>query len=78
MRLAVLKNAPTLAHVPVTPPDRLHLLSSNRKGQYAVGLVHPYRLNLEPNHDPIPLKPDGGIDKDRVTSITVIEVTDYH
>lgn len=77
-RLAILKNARSLALVPTRPPDRLHLLSDNRSGQYAVDLVHPYRLIFEPNHDPVPLKEDGGIDKDGVTKITILEVVDYH
>ena len=77
-RLAVLKNAGTLALVPTLPPDRLHLLTGNRRGQYAVDLVHPYRLVFKPNHDPVPLKEDGGIDKERVTKIIIREVVDYH
>lgn len=77
-RLAILKNARSLALVPTRPPDRLHLLTGNRSGQYTVDLVHPYRLILEPNHDPVPLKEDGGIDKDGVTKITILEVVDYH
>lgn len=77
-RLAVLKNAGTLALVPTLSPDRLHLLTGNRHGQYAVDLVHPYRLVFKPNHDPVPLKEDGGIDKERVTKITIREVVDYH
>lgn len=77
-RLATLKNAHTLALVPTRPPDRLHLLTGNRKGLYSVDLVHPYRLIFKPNHDPVPLKEDGGIDKDEVTKITIREVEDYH
>ena len=77
-RLAVLKNARTLALVPTFPPERLHLLTGDRRGQYAVDLVHPYRLVFKLNHDPVPLKEDGGIDKDGVTKITIQEVVDYH
>lgn len=77
-RLAILKNARSLSLVPTLPPDRLHLLTGNRSGQYAVDLVHPYRLILEPNHDPVPLTQDGGIDKEEVTKITILEVVDYH
>lgn len=77
-RLAVLRSAPTLSSVPATPPDRLHLLTGRRKGQYAVDLVHPMRLVFEPDHDPVPLTDDGGIDTDEVTAIVVIEVVDYH
>ena len=78
VRLAVLKNAHTLDMVPTTPPDRRHLLSGRRSGQYAVDLVNPYRLIFVPNHNPVPRTRDGGIDVDQVTAITVLEVTDYH
>lgn len=77
-RLAVLRSAPTLSSVPATRPERRHLLTGQRKGQYAVDLVHPMRLVFEPDHDPVPLTDDGGIDMDRVTSIVVMEVVDYH
>ena len=78
MRLAVLANAPTLAAVPHTPPDRRHQLTGDREGQYAVDLDHHNRLIFVPNHDPVPRLDDGGIDIDRVTAITIMEVTDYH
>ena len=78
MRLAVLKNARTLSQVPTTPPDRRHMLRGDRSGQYAVDLVHPYRLVFVPDHDPIPRREDGGVNLDEVTAITIIEVVDYH
>lgn len=77
-RLAILKAARSLALVPITPPERRHQLGSARKGQYAVDLVHPYRLVFKPNHEPLPRKQDGGIDTEQVTAITIIEVVDYH
>ena len=77
-RLAVLKNARTLSMVPTTPPDRRHQLGSDRRGQYAVDLVHPHRLVFVPNHDPVPRKEDGGFDTDKITAITIIDVVDYH
>ena len=78
IRMAVLNSARNLAQVPATPPDRCHMLRGDRMGQYAVDLVHPYRLIFEPNHDSMPRLPDGGINLEEVTSITVIEVLDYH
>ena len=78
IRLAVLRNARTLALVPTSPPDRRHLLTGRRSGQYAVDLVHPFRLVFEPNHDPVPRTEDGGIDISQVTAITITEVVDYH
>ena len=76
-RLAVLKNAPALSSVPAARPERRHMLAGRRKGQYAVDLVHPMRLVFEPDHDPVPLTDDGGIDTDQVTAIVVIEAVDY-
>ena len=77
-RLGVLENAPNLAAVPTGKPVRRHLLKANRAGQFAVDLVHPYRLVFKPNHTPVPRRPDGGIDTERVTAVTVIDVADYH
>ena len=78
IRLAVLKNARTLANVPVSPPERRHLLTGRLKGQYAVDLNQSLRLVFEPNHQPIPRLSEGGIDLKCVTAITINEVTDYH
>lgn len=78
MRLAVLKNARTLTMVPTSKPDRRHQLVGDRRGQYAVDLVHPHRLIFEPTNDPIPKREDGGIDTDRITAIKIMEVVDYH
>jgi proteic killer suppression protein len=78
IRLAVLKSAPNLTMVPTSPPERRHQLQGRRKEQYAVDLVHPFRLVFEPNQEPLPRKADGGIDTDQVTAITIIDVIDYH
>lgn len=77
-RLVVLKAAPSLAAVPTDRPVRRHLLKGNRAGQFAVDLLHPCRLVFKPNHAPIPRLQDGGIDTERVTAITIIDVVDYH
>lgn len=73
IRLAVLKNARTLARVSTTPPERRHKLAGQRKEQYAVDLLHPYRLVFEPTPGTV-----GGGDAGNVTAITIIEVIDYH
>ena len=78
MRMTVLRAARNLSLVPVTPPDRRHQLTEDRDEQFAVDLVHPNRLIFEVNHDPVPRKPDGGIDLEQVTAITIVEVIDYH
>ena len=64
--------------VPVTPPERRHQLRRDRDEQYAVDLVHPYRLVFEPYHEPLPRRGDGGVDTDLVTAIRIVEVVDYH
>ena len=50
----------------------------NRAGTLAVDLEHPYRLIFEPVGDPLPRKPDGGLDWTAVTVIRVLGVEDYH
>ena len=44
---------------------RCHPLKQNRKGQYAVDLVHPYRLVFEKNGDIIQIA-------------NILEIVDYH
>lgn len=44
---------------------RCHPLSGNRKGQYAVDLVNPYRLVFEKNGDEIQIA-------------NILEIVDYH
>lgn len=77
-RITLLIRANSLTEVPNRPPARRHSLSGRRMGQYAIDLAHPYRLIFEPNHNPVPRREDGGVDTDLVTSITIIEVVDYH
>ena len=76
--MAILAEAANLEEAQARRALGLHQLSGNRAKQFAVYLEHPYRLVFQPNHDPIPLKNDGGIDLTQVTAITVIEVVDYH
>ena len=51
---------------------------SDRKDEFAVDLVHPYRLVFRPDHDPVPRKDDGGIELEAITAIEIVEVVDYH
>ncbi|WP_077391683.1 type II toxin-antitoxin system RelE/ParE family toxin [Mobilibacterium timonense] len=44
---------------------RCHLLSNNRKGQYAMDLVHPYRLVFEKRGEEIQIA-------------NILEIVDYH
>ena len=78
MRMAVLRAATCLADVPVQKPDRRHELTGNRKGTFAVDLTPPFRLVFEPADYTVPKKEDGGIDLEKVTSIRILTVEDYH
>lgn len=77
-RVAVLKAAASLAFVPASPPVRRHLLRGDRRGQFAVDLVHPKRLVFRPAQPPPPRTGGGGIDLARITAIEIVEIVDYH
>ena len=57
---------------------RPHELKGDRAGQVSVDLVHPLRLIFRPTAQPPPVKTDGGLDRLKVKSVTIIEVTDPH
>ncbi|VTR62450.1 killer suppression protein HigA [Actinobacillus pleuropneumoniae] len=77
-RMAELKAADNLSIIPHVPPARLHLLTGNRAGQFSVSVKDPFRIIFKPEEDPPPYTTDGGIDKNLVTKIRIIEVGDYH
>ena len=77
-RLMELLAAQTLGDISHLPPARCHELSGDRAGQLSVDLEHPFRLVFRPDHDPVPVKPDGGLDWTMITKILVIEVVDTH
>jgi plasmid maintenance system killer protein len=78
LRMAVLRAAGNLGQVPAEKPMRRHELTGDLKGHFAVDLVHPFRLVFRPTHEPVPRKPDHGIDLEKVTAIEITSVTDYH
>ncbi len=41
-------------------------------------LDHPYRLIFVPGDDPVPRKPDGGLDWNHVTAIIILGVENTH
>lgn len=57
---------------------RPHELKGDRDGQVSVDLVHPLRLIFRPTAQPPPLKTDGGLDRTKVQSVTIVDVTDPH
>ena len=77
-RLEDFASKKNLAELRSAPKARCHELKGNRAGTLAVDVEHPYRLIFEPAHDPLPRKPDGGLDWTRVTAIRILSVEDYH
>ena len=57
---------------------RPHELKGDRAGEISVDLVHPLRLIFRPTAQPPPTKTDGGLDRAKVKSVIIIEVTDPH
>jgi len=77
-RLAELAGAEVLADMRFIVGAGCHELTQNLKGLLAVNLVHPDRLVFKPSDDPVPSKPDGGLDWAQVKSIIVVGIGDYH
>ena len=79
-RLLELSTALTLGEFwpPYQGPGRYHELIGDRKGQISADLDHPYRLIFVPDHDPLPKRPEGGLDWFQVNRIKIIGVEDTH
>jgi len=80
IRLSELRSASSLYDFwpPKSGPSRCHELTGYQKSTLSVDLDHPYRLLFIPNHDPVPFKPDGGLDWKQVTAITITGIEDTH
>ena len=76
-RLDELRAAQTLEVMRTLPAPRCHELLGNRAKQLSVDLDHPYRLIFIPV-EPIPTKPDGGLDWLRVAAVSILGVEDTH
>lgn len=59
-------------------PGHWHELTGDCWGQLAANLDGGNRLVFEPDHDPLPTKPDGGLDWNQVSAVVVIEIINYH
>lgn len=57
---------------------RLEELTGSRKGQLSMRLDEKLRLVFSPDHVPVPVRPDGGLDWTAVSAVLVEEVVDYH
>lgn len=77
-RLDELYAADNLAEIGRLPAPRCHELTGNRKGTLSVDLDHPRRLLFEPANEPVPQRPDRGLDWTRVTVVRILRVEDTH
>jgi len=77
-RMMEFKAADTLSDISNLPPARCHELSVKRKRQFSVDINRNYRLLFIAANDPVPEKDDGGLDKNRITEIEIIEIEDTH
>ncbi len=76
--LALLESAPNLSKVYGVRRFGLHQLKGGRKGQFALKLHDGKRLVFKPKSDPVPQKDDGGIDEEKITEVTILEIVNYH
>lgn len=77
-RLSELQAATVLNDLRNLPQVRCHELHGNRKGELSVDLDHPYRLIFEIADNPIPAKPDGGLDWMKATAVCIKGIEDTH
>lgn len=59
-------------------PGRCHELVADRAGQLALELPDGKRLIFRPAENPVPRKPDGGLDWAQVRAVELVEIDDYH
>lgn len=73
-RVIEFSRAESLKEISKIPAARLHKLEGKRADEYAVDLVHPFRLVFKPILDN-----DGDINKlELINVISIEEVIDYH
>lgn len=73
-RVGELQAATNLLDIKYNPSARLHRLKGDRSDEYAIDLVHPFRLIIKPI-----LEDEGDINKlETINVVRIEEVTDYH
>ena len=77
-RLSELRAAETLVIMRSITRARCHELKGDRKRELSVDLDHPYRLIFVPEHNPMPITTDDGLDWNKVTKIKILGVEDTH
>ncbi len=77
-RIQELVAVDTLDELSYLPPARCHMLKGRRKYQFAVDVVHPFRLIFKPNGEIENYIDEGEINKKLIKEIIILEVVDYH
>ena len=77
-RMTELAAFENLGDVPTYKPMRCHELSNNRKNQFAITSKEPYRIIFIPDYQQIPMNEFGGIAKDKITRIKILEVSNHY
>ena len=77
-RLQELEAVAVLEDIRSLPQVRAHELKGDRDEQISLDLVHPMRLILSVADDPVPRRPDGGLDWTLITRVIVEEIVDTH
>lgn len=78
-RLAELEAVPNLNDLRFIPQANCHMLKGQRAGHFAVDISGNFRIIFIPNHNPVPVLKDGGMDWSLITKITITEIgIDYH
>lgn len=77
-RLKEFEAATSLYDISHLPKANLHKLHGDRKGCLAVDISANFRIIFEPDHDPIPLIEDGGLNLKAISKIKILSFEDYH
>jgi len=77
-QLAAIEAASTLEELWAVPQTRCHEMKGDRQRQISIDLVHPRRLYIVPDHDLVPTKEDGGLDRTAVTRVLIVGIDDPH
>ena len=77
-RLDQLRAAENLEHLRLAFHRRCHELEGDRSEQVSLDLDGGYRLLLAVAENPVPRKPDGGLDWRRIAAVRVLAVENTH
>jgi|SRR5699024_1686415 len=77
-RINQLKAADDLWTISKMPQLYLHPHKGRNKGLWSIDVKNNWRMLFSINHNPIPVKDDGGVDLKKVFQIRIEEIVDPH